>query len=129
MTAAVTLPAAPPTPGASEEERAAFLRSLIEPGFFAEVGWDAERRVLSAPVGHPLLGMRACPVPECDLPSKSRGLCRTCQDQHRKSGLPLEEFVKLPRTTPGVGGDELNAARATNRELVAQLNRDPTRQR
>ncbi|MEV7856438.1 site-specific integrase [Streptomyces sp. NPDC088183] len=103
MTAMVTLPAAPPAPGACEEERVAFLWSLIEPGFFAEVGWDDERRVLSAPVDHPMLGMRACPVPDCDLPSKSRGLCRTCQDQHRKSGLPLEEFVKLPRTAPRVG--------------------------
>ncbi|MFE7664727.1 tyrosine-type recombinase/integrase [Streptomyces celluloflavus] len=100
MTAAVSLPAAPPAPGASEKEKVAFLWSLIEPAFFKEVGWDSDRRVLAAPVDHPMLGMRACPVPGCDLPSKARGLCRTCQDQHRKSGLPLKEFITLPRTAP-----------------------------
>ncbi|MBW8800177.1 MAG: site-specific integrase [Streptomyces sp.] len=87
-----------PAPGsdASDAEVTAFLWSMIREDFLAEAGWNAERRVMT-PVGHPTMGGRRCPVPNCQSPVRGKKLCSTCYSRHRTSGMPLEEFVRVPR--------------------------------
>ncbi|MFE7268458.1 tyrosine-type recombinase/integrase [Streptomyces sp. NPDC057592] len=87
-----------PAPGsdASDAELTAFLWSMIGEDFLTEAGWNAGRRVMT-PVGHPTMGGRACPVPNCESPVRGKKLCSTCYSRHRKSGMPLEAFMRVPR--------------------------------
>ncbi|MGW1620515.1 tyrosine-type recombinase/integrase [Streptomyces sp. NPDC002172] len=94
LTPVVTAPA--PGSDASDAELTAFLWSMISEDFLAEAGWNAERRVMT-PVGHPTMGGRRCPVPNCQSPVRGKKLCSTCYSRHRTSGMPLEEFVRVPR--------------------------------
>ncbi|MDJ0341747.1 hypothetical protein QMK19_04415 [Streptomyces sp. H10-C2] len=96
LTPIVTAPA--PAPDASDTELTAFLWSLINEDFLTEAGWNAERRVLT-PVGHPTMGGRSCPVPNCQSPVRGKKLCSTCYTRHRTSGMSQEEFVKVPRVS------------------------------
>ncbi|MCX5316675.1 tyrosine-type recombinase/integrase [Streptomyces sp. NBC_00154] len=89
-----------PGSDASDAELAAFLWSLIDSGFLDGAGWNAERRVLDPPIGHPTLGRRRCPVAGCISPVKGLKLCSTCATRLRKSLLSYEEFVQIPRTAP-----------------------------
>ncbi|MCL7430365.1 hypothetical protein [Streptomyces sp. YS415] len=85
-----------PGPDASDAELTTFLWSMIREDFLTEAGWDAERRVMT-PEGHPTMGGRHCPVPNCQSPVRGKKLCSTCYSRHRKSGIPAEEFIKIPR--------------------------------
>ncbi|MFG2886667.1 hypothetical protein ACGFYV_30930 [Streptomyces sp. NPDC048297] len=98
LTPIITAPV--PEHGASDDEQAAFLWSMIEPDFLKGAGWNADRRVLDPPIGHPTLGGRRCPVPGCISPVKGLQLCSTCSTRRRASGMSQEEFVKIPRTAP-----------------------------
>ncbi|MFI6461595.1 tyrosine-type recombinase/integrase [Streptomyces sp. NPDC050538] len=86
-----------PGPSTSDAELAAFLWSLISEGFLTEAGWNTERRVLTPPAGHPSMGGRRCPVPNCQSPVKGLKLCSTCSWRHRNSEMSMEEFVRIPR--------------------------------
>ncbi|MFJ7209863.1 tyrosine-type recombinase/integrase [Streptomyces sp. NPDC098789] len=85
-----------PEPDASDTELTTFLWSMISEDFLTEAGWNAERRVMT-PEGHPTMGGRHCPVPNCQSPVRGMKLCSTCYSRHRKSGIPAKEFVKIPR--------------------------------
>ncbi|MET8831599.1 tyrosine-type recombinase/integrase [Streptomyces sp. NPDC004610] len=94
LTPVVTAPA--PGTDASDAEVTAFLWSMISEDFLTEAGWNSERRVMT-PVGHPTMGGRRCPVPDCESPVRGKKLCSTCYTRHRTSGMPLDEFVPVPR--------------------------------
>ncbi|MEV8529879.1 site-specific integrase [Streptomyces sp. NPDC052000] len=87
-----------PVPGtdASDAELAAFLWSMIREDFLTEAGWNAERRVMT-PTGHPTMGGRRCPVPNCESPVRGKKMCSTCYTRHRKSQMSVEEFIHVPR--------------------------------
>jgi integrase len=100
MTAVLSLPVRrAPVPGLEEK-----FAGLLSPEFLLEVGWDAGRLVLSSPIEHPQIGRLPCVVTGCEAPSTDKErLCATCFKRHAKSGLPLEEFVVLPRAGRKVG--------------------------
>ncbi|MGW4784975.1 tyrosine-type recombinase/integrase [Streptomyces sp. NPDC004230] len=97
---AVLPSAPPPRPDADDAELTAFLWALISTDFLDGAGWNAERRVLDPPIGHPTLGGRRCPVRGCLLPVKGLKLCSTCYTRLRHSSLSYDEFVQIPRTAP-----------------------------
>jgi hypothetical protein len=96
LTPVVTAPA--PGTDASDAEVTAFLWSMISEDFLTEAGWNAERRVMT-PTGHPTMGGRRCPVPNCESPVRGKKLCSTCYSRYRTSGMPLEDFVQAPRVS------------------------------
>lgn len=51
--------------GAMLDGQAARLAQMLDPAFLAEAGWDPDRRVLSLPAGHRLLGRAVCRVDGC----------------------------------------------------------------
>jgi integrase len=74
------------------------LRQVLRGEFLAEAGWDPVRQVLAPAREHPLLGLPACAVADCEAGIRTRGavLCTLCQARFQRSGVPLEVFVGLP---------------------------------
>jgi integrase len=79
-------------------ERLERLVALLDPSFLEAVGWNPATQVLSPPPKHPQLGRRVCLVAGCGVQSSYRnGLCQTCQERYRSSGLDLEVFTTIRR--------------------------------
>jgi hypothetical protein len=123
--------------------------AAIEPAFLGEAGWDPRRRVLSFAPEHPLLGRPVCRAADCSTTARAASrICASCRrrltrlsellGEHawRATGLgaptDIDEFqqrivtleqqiVELPLQIEERDQD-LTAARAANRELMAQLN-------
>ena len=73
------------------------LWTQIDAGVLKLLRWDDQLKVLHFPQDHPLLGWTPCAVGTCRQNHRSRDndLCQACELRHRKSGLPLAEFVGL----------------------------------
>lgn len=82
-----------------ETDRVARLKAILRPEFVAEVGWDGEREILAPPRNHPLVGTPKCAVLDCDgrVSSLRVGLCSVCKSRLTAAGVPLDEFIMLPR--------------------------------
>jgi integrase len=94
LLAAVGLPEA-----RNDDEPAARLWAAIDEKFLAVVGWDPDWRVLTLPTDHPVLGRKACRIPGCNAPVRSReGLCRSCEVRRAVTpGISLAEFEAIPK--------------------------------
>jgi len=100
--AAVGGPAAPAhsdVPGLpAAGERLERLVALLDSSFLEAIGWNPATQVLTPPPEHPQLGRRVCVVAGCRVQSNYRnGLCQTCQERYRSSGLDLEAFAAVRR--------------------------------
>jgi integrase len=79
-------------------ERLERLVALLDPSFLEATGWDGATQVLIPPPEHPQLGRRVCLVAGCGVQSNYRnGLCHTCQQRYRSSGLDLGAFTAVRR--------------------------------
>ncbi|KOV27304.1 hypothetical protein ADK90_02250 [Streptomyces sp. XY413] len=70
------------------------------------MGWDWDRRVITWPREHPVIGLPDCPAPGCPLAITvaTRPMCGGCMERWRGSHLPLEKFVLVPKAmSRGVG--------------------------
>jgi hypothetical protein len=91
---ALAAPAAPP----DAEDLASWFWSLIDAGFLAEAGFDAQRKVLFPPVGHPLPGWSQCQVTDCVVVIfATQRFCSGCKRRFTVAGLPEKEFSSIPR--------------------------------
>jgi integrase len=91
---ALAAPAAPPGDG----NPASWFWSLIDAGFLAEAGFDAQRKVLFPPAGHPLLGWSQCRVAGCAVVIfTTQAFCSGCKRRFAAAGLPEKEFSAIPR--------------------------------
>ncbi|MEU2793955.1 hypothetical protein [Streptomyces sp. NPDC007100] len=99
MTAARNTAAVPRPGRAAAEERFAEILGALDTDFLDVLGWDWERRVLTYPREHPVLGLPDCPVPNCTLAITVATLpmCRGCMERWSKSGVALEEFLLIPK--------------------------------
>jgi len=80
---------------------------MIDAGFLAEMGWDADRLVLAPPAGHRLVVRPACRVEGCsNTATGRRGICAACGRRLGEAGL-AEDQIELfappgrPRRLPG----------------------------
>ncbi|WP_199840247.1 hypothetical protein [Streptomyces viridochromogenes] len=90
----------------AEGERLEEILSALDNDFLALLGWDWERRVITWPRQHPVIGLPDCPVPGCPLAITvlTRPMCAGCIERWRRTGLLLEEFLLVPKeTSRGVG--------------------------
>lgn len=102
MTALALAPAPLPDAGS-----AARLEALLDEGFLASAGWDAQAMLLSPPASHPGLGWPECQVPGCHGIAESRrgtahvcGACVRYMDSAGTTEVPAE----CPKSfTTGVG--------------------------
>ncbi|WP_331724312.1 tyrosine-type recombinase/integrase (plasmid) [Streptomyces longwoodensis] len=100
--------ALPDSESAAGDERLREILHALDEDFLAGLGWDWERRVITWPRQHPVIGLSDCPVPGCPLAItvSTRPVCAGCLVRWRRSSLPLEEFLLVPkRTSRGVGQD------------------------
>lgn len=93
-----------PIPRENPLEASRYLEALwgaIRTGFLEEIGWQENRRLLTPPRDHPLLGQRTCANEGCSsgVRSPHGGLCQTCSSRHRASGLSIENFMKDAAST------------------------------
>lgn len=90
----VAAPAAPP----DDRDDASWFWSLIDAGFLAEIGFDAQRKVLFTPASHPLLGWSQCQVTGCVVVIfATQTFCSGCKRRFAVAGLPEEQFSAIPR--------------------------------
>jgi hypothetical protein len=100
MTAAAALAIVPADPGLTDDagdDGVGRLRSLVRPGFLAEV-WDAGIEAFAPPRDHLLLGLRKCVVVDCEagVRTPNTDLCKVCVEKFKTSGLALEKFAAIP---------------------------------
>ncbi|MDP4510365.1 tyrosine-type recombinase/integrase [Nonomuraea turcica] len=89
-----------PCPEGTGGDLITFFTSLTVPQFLAEVGWDADRVVLSIPREHPLLGWRACRIEGCTTGTRTTlGFCSSCANRFHASGLSMEDFLAIGRVS------------------------------
>lgn len=102
--AAVRLATRTPTGDARLEE---ILRAL-DTAFLAVLDWDWGRRVITFPRVHPVIGLPDCPVPNCPLAITvaTRPMCSGCMERWRRSDVPLEEFLLVPKGTSAGAGQQ-----------------------
>ncbi|MET9607066.1 site-specific integrase [Streptomyces sp. NPDC006512] len=87
------------TPVARSASRVEELMGAVEPAFLSLVGWSEERRVVTFPVEHPVMGMPLCRVGDCDCVAYSAsGLCRNCESRWRKDGRDVDDFARAARS-------------------------------
>jgi integrase len=99
------------------------LVTLIEPGFLAEVGWDAQRLVMCPPAGHPLLGRPVCRVEGCSATASSgTRICFACLGRLAERGLGADEVGVLPpRSVPTRGGRDCRVPGCARQRVSARL--------
>lgn len=90
-----------PTPD-SVSERDGYLEEILralDENFLTLLGWDWERRVITWPRHHPVIGLPDCPVSGCPLAITvlTRPMCAGCLERWRRSSLPLDEFLLVPK--------------------------------
>lgn len=98
MTAArATAPSASET-SMGDERLGEILRALNE-DLLVLLGWDWDRRVITWPRQHPVIGLPDCPVPDCPVPGcplaitvLTRPMCGGCMERWRNSSLRLASF-------------------------------------
>lgn len=79
------------------ETDAAALMALLDPGFCAEIGWDADTQILSTPPGHPLVVRPVCRTPGCSTTApRSDRICTGCRVRLTEHGLSTEQVASLP---------------------------------
>ncbi|MER0484616.1 hypothetical protein ABR737_40895 [Streptomyces sp. Edi2] len=93
---AVPQPAGPASEGRREE-----ILAALDGDFLALLGWDWERRVITFPRQHPVIGVPDCPVPDCPstITVLTRSMCGGCMERWRGSELTSEEFLLVPKLT------------------------------
>jgi Phage integrase family len=81
------------------------LEALLDPVFLAEIGWDADLRILRPPMEHRLLGWSRCSVPNCHVETPAP-LCTGCRARHQASDMSVEEFIATapPKRSGGAEG-------------------------
>lgn len=110
MTASTGAAALPSPSPDGQEVKTARLMALLDPAFLAEAGWAPDRLQLCPPPEHPLLARGICRVANCDGLAQARGMCPTCNNRYRtREGMPLEEFVAIPRGPQRKGQEVLCA--------------------
>lgn len=90
----------------ASDERLREIFHALDEDFLVVLGWDWERRVITWPRQHPVIGLPDCPVPGCPLAItvSTRPMCGGCLERWRGCSLPLEEFLLVPKqTSRGVG--------------------------
>lgn len=105
MTAAVSVVRPPAAVPAGDGRLEEILRAL-DPGFLAVWDWDWQRRVITFPRVHPVVGLPDCPVPNCPsvITVATRPMCWGCMVRQAKSGIPLDEFLLVPKSiSAGIG--------------------------
>ncbi|WP_405786818.1 hypothetical protein OG753_01820 [Streptomyces sp. NBC_00029] len=82
------------------------VRRALDPEFLALLDWDWERRVITFPRVHPVIGLPDCPVPNCPLAITvaTWPMCRGCIERWGRTDVPLEEFLRIPKTSTMRGG-------------------------
>ncbi|WP_331732104.1 hypothetical protein OG592_41165 (plasmid) [Streptomyces avidinii] len=87
------------------------IRKALDPGFLALLDWNWERRVITFPRVHPVIGLPDCPVPNCPLAITvaTWPMCRGCIERWGGTDLPLEKFRRIPKTST-MGGGQLPSA-------------------
>ncbi|MDP7733062.1 tyrosine-type recombinase/integrase [Mycobacterium sp. TY813] len=93
------------TDKAGIDRHAAAIAAVIDPAFLAEAGWDPQRRVLSFPPEHPLLGRPICRAAGCltSAPPTTR-ICASCRRRLAEHGLGDDEVALLaPRSRKRLG--------------------------
>ncbi|MFF1344245.1 tyrosine-type recombinase/integrase [Streptomyces sp. NPDC058290] len=79
---------------------------VLDPTFLEMLCWCWQRRVITFPRVHPVIGLPDCPVPNCPLAITvfTHPMCRGCMERWSKTDLPLEEFRIIPKAfSTGVG--------------------------
>lgn len=105
MTAA-SAAAVPGSEAPTRDERLEEILTALDNDFLVLLGWDWERRVITWPRQHPVIGLPDCPVPGCPLAITvlTRPMCGGCLERWRRSTLPLEEFLLVPKEiSRGIG--------------------------
>lgn len=85
----------------ASDERLREIFHALDEDFLVVLGWDWERRVITWPRQHPVIGLPDCPVPGCPLAItvSTRPMCGGCLERWRGRSLPLEEFLLVPKQT------------------------------
>jgi integrase len=81
------------------------LRTLLDPGFLAEIGWDETDLVLRPPANHRQLGRPICRAEGCGKTAHGASrICRGCTKALARHGLTDADIAVLPprqRSGPG----------------------------
>ena len=91
----IAVTSAPADPRPVEE-----LWSWLSPDFLAAIGWTEERRVISFPQTHPVLGWQVCAVINCEQQTTGvKAFCCHCTRHWTKQGRPdISRFAAQPRS-------------------------------
>ncbi|MCA1691360.1 MAG: hypothetical protein LC733_03835 [Actinobacteria bacterium] len=112
----VTLAGLPLGGGRGQLER---IRTMIDPAFLVEVGWDPDGLVLAPPDGHRLLVRPVCRVEGCSTTATGRRrLCKACERRLSDAGLDDDQVELLASARP--------PRRVPERCLVAGCRRERT---
>ncbi|MEU2502329.1 hypothetical protein [Streptomyces sp. NRRL F-5527] len=99
--------AAPSCGELAEDERLGQILRALDEDFLRVLGWDWERRVITWPRQHPVIGLPDCPVPACPsaITVLTHPMCGGCLERWRLGPeVPLDEFVLVPKkVSRGVG--------------------------
>ncbi|MFG2715707.1 hypothetical protein ACGFX2_35010 [Streptomyces goshikiensis] len=103
---AETVPMRPAVEAPAADARFEEIVEVLDPTFLEMLGWCWQRRVITFPRVHPVIGLPDCPVPNCPLAITvfTHPMCRGCMERWSKTDLPLEEFRIIPKAfSTGVG--------------------------
>ncbi len=92
------------------DDRLEEILRALDPGFLEVVGWDWQRRVITFPWDHPVIGLRDCPVPTCPLAIAvfTHPMCRGSLERFGRSSLPWRNSSGRRRPGPwGAGGSRV----------------------
>src|SRR6266852_408622 len=93
--------------GLAAGEGTSRLEALLDDGFLASAGWDAQAMILSLPASHPTLGWPVCQVPGCDGIAETRkgatGICAACANYMARNGISEVPGACAKTYTIGVG--------------------------
>ncbi|WP_328741408.1 tyrosine-type recombinase/integrase [Streptomyces caniferus] len=106
MTAAPLAAVRPKAAAPLGDERLEEILRALDPGFLRLLDWNWGRRVITFPREHPVIGLPDCPVPSCPLAITvaTRPMCSGCTERWCATGLPLEEFLLIPKAiSKGIG--------------------------
>ncbi|MEU9236069.1 hypothetical protein [Streptomyces subrutilus] len=109
-----TVPVWPATEAPAGDARFEEIAGALDPKFLEMLGWCWERRVITFPKVHPVIGLADCPVPHCPLAITgfTHPMCRGCVERWRKTDMPLEEFRRMPKAfSMGAGQQPCAVAR------------------
>ncbi|MFD8340545.1 hypothetical protein ACFV42_49415 [Streptomyces solisilvae] len=88
-----------PTIRESEDAETRRIIDALDDDLLALLGWTWDRRVITYPSSHPVLGMPSCQVMNCDKGvSAGSPMCTGCHKRWKASSLSREDFIATPRS-------------------------------